>query len=527
MNTDEQPVLRYSPKYRAWFFVMKDKTYAPLAKQAGFGWHKGVNHWFTYELRTAEKLLEYADTAALTELNARLDKLHRSYSDGTGLGEPLYSNSGKESLPFQNAGIHIGGELPVFLLADEQGLGKTIQAIGIARFIIAQKGAAARVLIISTASIKLNWKREFAEWGQPDVKIQVLQGSRSCVIGDAQVVVVNYDLLTKLYDELARPWDVVIGDEAHYLKNMKSKRTRAVLGYREQKGLAKQAEKTVFLTGTPVLNRPIELWPILSKLAPDTIYPYVSYLDFGRRYCAGYQGGFGWDMSGSSREEELNVRLRSTIMVRRLKKDVQKQLPPKQYQVIPLEPSKEARKIIRQEGSLKLTDAKKQSLKGFDAGELAELRHKLAMAKLPICVQHIEDLLLSLDKVVVFAYHTAVLKGLYQALEKYEPVLLDGSTPAGRRQDLVDTFQNEADCRVFLGQLQAAGTGITLTAASTVVFVESSWVPGEIAQAVDRCHRIGQKDSVLAHFLVVQGSLEEYMLRTIVDKQRTINRILK
>jgi SWI/SNF-related matrix-associated actin-dependent regulator 1 of chromatin subfamily A len=130
------------------------------------------------------------------------------------------------------------------------------------------------------------------------------------------------------------------------------------------------------------------------------------------------------------------------------------------------------------------------------------------------------------DKIVVFAHHAAVIDALMDGLKDYLPVKLDGRIGAVEKQRAVDTFQNNKDCRVFVGQMQAAGVGITLTAASNVVFVESSWVSGDIAQAVDRCHRIGQKDSVLAQFLVIRGSLEEYMLRTVVDKQHVINSVI-
>jgi SWI/SNF-related matrix-associated actin-dependent regulator 1 of chromatin subfamily A len=130
------------------------------------------------------------------------------------------------------------------------------------------------------------------------------------------------------------------------------------------------------------------------------------------------------------------------------------------------------------------------------------------------------------DKVVVFAYHKDVIEGLKNGLESHSPVTISGDTASSKRQEVVDRFQTDPKTRVFIGQITAAGTGITLTAASTVVFVETSWVPGEIAQAEDRCHRIGQKDSVLVQFLVFAGTLEEHQLRAVVDKKITIEKIV-
>jgi SWI/SNF-related matrix-associated actin-dependent regulator 1 of chromatin subfamily A len=235
---------------------------------------------------------------------------------------------------------------------------------------------------------------------------------------------------------------------------------------------------------------------------------------------------WGFDASGYSNLEELNFRLRSTIMVRREKKEVLTQLPDKSYQIIPLDADKKAKEICASLNKLNLDQLKEKPELG-SVGEIAKLRHELAMAKIDDCVSHLKDVLEDKQKLVVFAHHRAVIERLAEELKEFAPVVFDGSTSMTDKNKAVESFQNDSACRVFIGQIQSAGVGITLTAADTVVFVESSWVPGEVEQAVDRCHRIGQKNNVLAQFLTVSGSIDEIMLQSIVKKKSVINRVMK
>jgi SWI/SNF-related matrix-associated actin-dependent regulator 1 of chromatin subfamily A len=521
--------LKFSPKYRAYFLIMPTGKTAGIAKEAGFGFHKKVRHWFTYDPGKAVKLKQYADEKTIARLRAigqtiKLSRAtgHEDFCKDIQLKPPPKDCQYK---PYQKAGIAFIRDRAVTLLADEQGLGKTIQAIG-----AWNEWCPSRTLIICPASVKYIWLREFAIWGIGEPKCHVQQGRKGYPLNPPPVVIVNYDVVNDLHEELTdKPWDAVVLDESHYLKNPKAKRTQAVLGYKTRQGIVKGANHVVLLTGTPVPNRPIEFWPMLTRLAPDVIAPFTKYFDFGRRFCNAYQGPYGWDMTGSSNEKELNHRLRASIMIRRLKADVLKDLPDKIFQVVPFEADPVAKRLIKAESKLVDFDQLKKTAKpkGLEIGELSELRHKLAKLKTPLCISHIKDLLDSgTNKVVVFAHHSAVIDMLMAGLKDYLPVKLDGKITAVQKQRAVDTFQQNPDCRVFVGQIQAAGVGITLTAASNVIFVETSWVPGEIAQAVDRCHRIGQKNSVLAQFLVIRGSLEEYMLRTVLDKQHTINRVI-
>lgn len=435
-------------------------------------------------------------------------------------------------MPFQNAGVEEIRERKNVLLADEQGLGKTAQAISYLN--IAQLLPHQRIIIICPASLKLNWVREFLKFGSPGayhIKVMThgkdrIRTDRSILTGNScNVVIVNYDLLKSRFmlDQLiAFNATIVIGDEVHYLKNPKTARTKNV------GKLINKKQKVIFISGTPMTNRPMELYPILKMISPETIQPFDDWKRYAYRFCNGREGRWGFDATGSSHEAELGDRLRATCMIRRLKKDVLDQLPDKTLTVLPFEQNKATGKIVEQEYrfTFDLENLKKHPEKGT-VGDLAKLRHELTLAKLPQSIAAIQDLLQSVDKVVVFAWHRDVMEGLKIGLEEFNPVLLVGGMSINNKQASVDAFQKDDKVRVFIGQIQAAGVGITLTASSHVEFVEATWVPGEIDQAVDRCHRIGQKSSVNVRFHVVEKSLDETMLVSILKKKKVINKILK
>lgn len=505
--------LVYKAEEKRYYFIcaFSDRN---LAKQLKFKWEPKRKLWFTEDWYKARKLLltirqanPQFNPGVLPFMQHRLAVAKNNLKVNNAL------------FPYQREGVAKIIDNKVLLLADEQGLGKTIQVIEALNIIKPKK-----TLIICPASLKLNWSNEFMKWQNYSSFHQVVKNGRDTIQVDvANIVIVNYDLLSKSYirDQLTdfNP-EMVICDEAHYLKNAKTARTKSAFK------LMKNADRKVMLTGTPMLNRPIELYPMLKALSPQTIQPYADYRSYGYKFCNAYEGRWGFDVSGHSNTDELNERLRYTFMVRRLKKDVLEELPDKQVSIIPFEQNGETKEIVKQEGTLDIEKLKRQPELG-NIGELAALRHKLALAKLPQCVSHIETLLESVHKIVIFAYHRKVCEELSTELFNYNPQLVMGGTSMIKKQQAVDNFQKDKDARVFIGQINSAGAGLTLTAASTVVFVETTWTPGEIHQAIDRCHRIGQKDSVLAQFLVVENSLDETMLKTIFDKTKVINEVLK
>jgi SWI/SNF-related matrix-associated actin-dependent regulator 1 of chromatin subfamily A len=465
---------------------------------------------------------------------------------------------GREYLPFQRAGIAYAAARPATLIADEMGLGKTVQAIGLVNASPDVKS----VLVVCPASLRLNWAREWARWttrhdlGAP----VVVESGKTEIPADARLVICNYDLIGKFPALASREWGLVISDESHHLKNPKAQRTGHVLGSKTEPGL--KARRWLLLTGTPILNRPIELWPLLHKLDPDGLGR--NWKRYAERYCAGHTEtvwtgratGYRdvYKCDGASNLGELQERLRGTCMVRRLKADVLTELPAKRRQIMEL-PANGASKAVRAESAAlarheaeaeRLTAEAELAKAGGDEGayreavarlrgaaqvaftEMAAMRHQVAMAKVPAVIEHLAGYVEAGTKVVVFAHHVDVISALVAGLRELgqEPAVLTGSTSLSDRQAAVDRFQGDPKVLCFVGNIQAAGVGITLTAASHIVFSELPWTPGELSQAEDRCHRIGQRESVSVVHLVVDGSLDAHMAQVIVAKQDVIDRAL-
>lgn len=440
--------------------------------------------------------------------------------------------AGLSYLPYQRAGIAYALARQNTLIADEMGLGKTIQAIGV----INADESLRRVLIICPASLRLNWQRECERWLVMPRRIEIANGK--AYPHNAEIVIINYDILGKHEEALASPWDLIIADEAHYLKNRKAQRTRAAL--------AIPSTRYLFLTGTPITNRPIELFPLLTKLDPQGLG--ANWYQFAKRYCGAHQTRFGFDTRGATNLDELQTRLRSTCMVRRRKADVLTELPAKRRQVIELAANGSAALVEGEIQAARLHDEEIAALRlrvelaktsdnedeyraavnalkeGISAqfSEMSKLRHDLAVAKVPSIIEHLES---AIDQglVVCFAHHKDVLSALKEAFPG--AVMLVGDTPMDERQAAVDAFQN-GQSKLFLGSIGAAGVGITLTAAAHVVFAELDWVPANMSQAEDRCHRIGQRSSVLVQHLVFENSLDANMARKLIEKQAVIDAAL-
>ena len=413
---------------------------------------------------------------------------------------------GREFLPYQIKGILFAAERPASLIADDPGLGKTIEAIGVLNLHHDWHD----VLVVCPASLKINWRREIDKWL-----------TNSFIV----VTIVNYDMLHKL--NLSKQWDCVILDEAQYIKNKKEKRTKLVKQIKTYNRIA--------LTGTPILNRPIELWSILNWLRPD-IWPPSSYMRYALSYCGAYRGTWGWDMTGASHLDELREVLKPH-MIRRLKTDVLTELPAKRRQIIELSRDginqalldklrQAAVDVYQIEGQYRDDVRALESILSVLFTQMAQLRHEVGMAKIPAALEVIHDAVESSGKVVIFAHHRDVIQTLYDSLVDYRPAVVHGGTSEKARQDAVDRFQRDPNVKVLVGQIQAAGVGITLTAASHVIFVELDWTPGNITQAEDRCHRIGQKDAVLVQHLVLENSLDARMAKLLVKKQEIIERVL-
>lgn len=423
-------------------------------------------------------------------------------------------------LPFQRAGIAFAITRPHTLIADEMGLGKTVQAIGV----LNATPNAKRVLIVCPASLKFNWRNELRAWDVHKRTIGVFPG---CDPERVNVTIVNYEQLKKI-EPLA--WDVAIFDEAHYAKNEAAARSA------EAHKHARAAKRILCLTGTP-LDKPKEILSILQMLAPETYGVFGVKRDklaakFLFRYCdpqkVWARGKYHTDFSGASNLDELQERLRSTLMVRRLKSDVLTDLPAKRRQIVVLgEQSDDGIPFDESADYDQSVNALRRSAK-IPFEEISAKRHEQALAKLPKALEFIRDSLTDTsDKVIIFAHHTDVIDGLREGLAHFGVVVIDGRTPTGEeRQQIVSAFQNDRGIRVFIGSIGAASTGLTLTAASRVVFVELDWTPKAMNQAEDRAHRIGQRDAVLVQHLVIDGTIDAKIAKILVRKQAVANAAL-
>ena len=549
-----------------------------IPKKAGFRWNPAAKRWETWEAGVARKLQEYADDAARLAMDAALTQHDTAVTASRAMDANIEipCPDGLAYRPFQRAGVQFLAEHAACLLGDEMGTGKTIQTAGLLN--LCQD--IHRVLVVCPASLRLNWRRELERWIVAERRLAVhiattkealetLRAFWDDAAGGLRVVILNYDILhtfetkraeeyrtkdgqRKTRDIWAFPYgglDLLVADEAHYLKNDTSRRSKAV------RCIA--ARRRLLLTGTPLVNRPKELYPMLNYLDPQE---WGSFWRYGMRYCNAHQISIGrgrtaWDFSGASHLDELQDRLRSTLMLRRLKRDVLTELPAKQRQVIEL-PANGASKAVSAEMAAvarhgerlstlqtavelakasESDDTYEDAVAALRSGaqaaftEMSTLRHDTAVAKIPYVVAHAQEALEADEagKLILFAHHHDVVAGLQAGLAEYGPVILTGeiSSPV-IRQAAVDRFQTDPTCRVFIGSITTAGVGITLTASSHVIFAELDWVPGNITQAEDRAHRIGQTGMVLVQHLVLEGSLDATMARRLVAKQAVLDAAL-
>jgi SWI/SNF-related matrix-associated actin-dependent regulator 1 of chromatin subfamily A len=455
---------------------------------------------------------------------------------------------GLKYYPFQKAGIQFcvrkfsRGEGGV-LIGDQPGLGKSCQAVGVMNCNPEIK----RVLVFTKASLKNFWAREMKRWSVRKLEIGMASGQRWPA---TEIVIANYDIAAKWAKRMRMlDWDLVILDESQACKNPKAQRTKAIMGDKKA-GLAPlRARYRLCCSGTPIENRPIELFTTLNFLDPAR---WRSYWGYAKRYCGMVSNGWGMDVSGASNLNELQIILRETgVLIRRLKAEVLRELPAKTRVVVELEgdemgaalaqenavSSRYAAELEQAQAGIELAralesdDAFKAAVKALAAAhnipftEMAKVRHQTALAKLPAAIEAIkEDLDEFSVKQVIFAHHSDVIAGLRSAFPG--SVAITGETPAEDRQAIVDRFQSEPGCGPFFGSIRACGEGITLTAARLCSFIEIDWSPAKMEQASDRIHRIGQRDNVLIKHLVVRGSIDAWIIQTILAKQEIIEKAL-
>lgn len=409
---------------------------------------------------------------------------------------------------YQEDGVAFLAAHPVALLADEPGLGKTAQAILAAKALGLEK-----ILVICPKTPMLNWTQEFRLWWRDGPLPTVL----------------NYDLFSAKSPNAtavgiaSRDWDLLILDEAHRLKNAGANRTKFV--YRR---VAPRARHKWLLTGTPTPNHNGELWTHLAALSPDLIRGSsgraMSRVEFEDLYCnVIVDPRYGRRISGNRNTAELRERI-APIVLRRKKSQVLKDLPALLFGTLPL--AMENLRALKQLPNLPPsvdpgdTDAVVAWLRSHP---MPTERRLLGIAKAPAAAEAVEDALdAGNHKIILFAHHREVMDELQKRLSHLGLVRIDGQTAQADRDAAVHTFQTDPGCRVFLGQITACGEAITLTAASHVLFAETSWTPSDNYQAACRAHRIGQTNAVTAQFLTAGGTLDDTIARVLARKAQGI-----
>jgi len=419
--------------------------------------------------------------------------------------------------PFQRKGVNFAiqnkGRV---LLADDMGLGKTVQSICIAAYYRSKWP----LLVVCPSSVQLMWKESFLKWLPSILKdddiFLVTSGKKTSILKHS-ITIVSYNLLGKMKELfVAKKFQVAIIDESHFIKNMKASRTKAAMQ------VLKSCEHLLLLSGTPALSRPIELFPQLSILRPDL---FSKFIEFGQRYCGPKKTPWCTDYSGSSNSTELGILLQNGgVMLRRTKECVLSELPPKIRRTVLVDVGTVFKQLNKQQKD-NLHEIKneinKTGLTGVEKhGRLLQFFAETAQVKSHAVVAYITDLLENNEKFVVFAHHQSMMNSIETQLVKKSVgyIRIDGKTSSDKRQQNVDVFQEDADCKVALLSITAANMGITLNSACLVVFAELFWNPGILIQAEDRCYRIGQKSVVNVHYLIAKGTSDDHVWQLVKRK---------
>ena len=483
--------------------------------------------------------------SSFDDLLAKVNKAEdrkKSYIDTLNLPDKMY--------PFQKEAVaQIMKWEHNTLLASDPGAGKTCMAA----VTLNKLNGAYPALVVCPASLKTNWEVEIHKW-TPGVKTFIINGRESykdlytlnCA-KQADIVIINYDILgvddkeaqkrekerikiakengyryrkafipvsgwVDYINKEIRP-NAIVCDEVQFIQTTTTVRTRAITQIASEQGILK-----LFLSGTPFETRVSQFYTCCHLLAPE-LFP--NEYKFKQRYCDPYFNGFGWEYKGVSNLDELRAKL-SCFMIRHRKEDVLAFLPPKQKIPTYFDMDAKSRESYdRMEDELL---AQSEGLHQFSY--LAKMKQAVMEIKLDAVIQFVKDMLEVEDKVVVFTYHTVMfdaLMGIFDGI----CVGINGSTPTEKRQDMVDSFQNDSKIKVFIGQIQAASTGITLTASRTVIFTEFGNTCAQHIQAEDRIHRISQNaDRCLIYYLIVKDTIDEGPLESLINHYEDIKAVM-
>lgn len=447
-----------------------------------------------------------------------LDKVY-----GTSRGMQLYG--------FQRKAVEYVENNEKVIIGDEQGTGKTVEAIGAIQHMDAYPA-----LIVCPATLKYNWQKEWNTW-LPRRTAKVQEASEGLDLRGS-VSIINYAILWRYRERLREhDWGALVLDESHKVKNGSAKRSKAA------KQIARRMDGDtlkLLLSGTAVVNRPKELINQL-KILGVFEKEFGNFYSYTKRFCEGHQGRWGWDASGASNLDELHERLTKTCYIRRDKEDVMPELPDKQRQYIELDIGNRREydaaeadvaayiKKEKSQGGKLLEDvddpdqAAEKVYENMGSGQeamshlvkLMKLKQLAAKGKFNPAKKWIRDFLDNESPLVVFAWHKEIVKGISDA---FDCPHITGDTDNRRRHEIVEEFQDGQHDLLSLN-MHAAGEGITLTEASNAVFLELPWTWGTVSQCEDRIHRIGTEEAVNIYFLLGRGTIDKDVFELLMNKR--------
>ena len=413
---------------------------------------------------------------------------------------------------------------------DDVGLGKTFESI-----MYAETTNSFPCLVVVPASVKYNWQEKWEEITGNKREVAVIESKETKARKNdwkADVVVINYDIIGKKqgkgatlrFKELKQKWDMIIFDEAHFLKEKTSIRSRAA------KMLVKDVEKIQLLTGTAIMSKPVEIWNLLVLVKRDGEIA-KDWMQFITRYCGGYRGKFGWVTDGATNTLELNQKLRNVCYIRREKRDVLKELPAVTKQVIQM-PITNMSKIKRATNDL--IEYIRES-KGDESAEKAqEAEHLVALSvlrklaiegKLKAIEGYLKDWKASGKKLVVFGIHR---EGLEYLATKFKCQLIAGGTSSKDKLSIVKDFQTNEDIFLF-ANMQSAGTGVDglQNICSNMLIIELPWRPSDLTQTIGRLDRSGQTEAVTVSFMLSDQTVDEQMFEMLSSKEQVAEAVNK
>lgn len=490
-----------------------------IAKNAGFNWNVATKRWFTKELSIINRIKDLVelDVSARAQIEKSLivvDGLKTDFEWPENLTPREYQTKAAKFLVTRKKAY----------ANMDPGTGKSIVAALVINYFKKLSNHSARFLYICPPFLVENMKAEFERWVLGHHEVSTLGDNRATnilIIPDSMIN--KKEVQALIADFASKKTDTVLFyDEAHRIKEASSLRSKAFY-----KNVLPLFERAYLMSGTPSPNsRPMELFAPLHYLAPSVI-DFKNKFQFGVKYCAAFQGTWGWDFSGASNTKELAERIKA-FMITMKKEDVLTELPAKTEEIIFIgngmpkrleKINKEILSCFSPDDLMKGRIANKLSI---DKKELhiATYRKELGAVKAEKSLEFIKHSLeSSRESILIFAIHKETIAILKEGLEEFKPLVITGETRMIDRSKLVASFQ-AGESRVLIGNITAAGIGFTMTKATRVIFVEFSYVPAENLQAMDRAHRIGQHENLLVQYLVFKDSVDATVMQSILKKNK-------